>query len=121
MFVNYKLKLKEAKEQGLDSKPSYVRELDNYKKQLAKNYLTDSEVTEELVAEAYDNNETGDFPFLIEQLYRFGSLSGLDVDDPLLVIDNYNKGLRYPNLSYQELAFIERLKKIYPEGMKWKK
>ncbi|WP_104736299.1 peptidylprolyl isomerase [Hanstruepera ponticola] len=54
LFVNYKLKLKEAKEQGLDSKPSYVRELNNYKKQLAKNYLTDSEVTEELVAEAYD-------------------------------------------------------------------
>lgn len=54
LFINYKLKLKEAKEQGLDSKPSYIRELNNYKKQLAKNYLTDSEVTEELVAEAYE-------------------------------------------------------------------
>lgn len=54
LFVNYKLKLKEAKEQGLDSKPSYVRELNNYKKQLAKNYLTDSKVTDELVAEAYE-------------------------------------------------------------------
>ncbi|WP_207764267.1 peptidylprolyl isomerase [Hanstruepera neustonica] len=54
LFVNYKLKLKEAKEQGLDEKPSYIRELSNYKKQLAKNYLTDSEVTDELVAEAYE-------------------------------------------------------------------
>ncbi len=54
LFVNYKLKLKEAKAQGLDEKPSYVRELSNYKKQLAKNYLTDSKVTDELVSEAYE-------------------------------------------------------------------
>lgn len=54
LFVNYKLKLKEAHAQDLDKKASYVRELNNYRKQLAKNYLTDSEVTDELVAEAYD-------------------------------------------------------------------
>lgn len=54
LFINYKLKLKEAKAKGLDQKPSYIRELDNYKKQLAKNYLTDTEVTDELVEEAYE-------------------------------------------------------------------
>lgn len=53
LFINYKLKIAEAKAKGLDEKPSYIRELDNYKKQLAKNYLTDTEVTDELVDEAY--------------------------------------------------------------------
>lgn len=54
LFVDYKLKLKEAKKLGLDKKPEYIRELSNYQKQLAKNYLTDNQVTETLVNEAYD-------------------------------------------------------------------
>ncbi|GGD03130.1 peptidylprolyl isomerase [Hyunsoonleella pacifica] len=58
LFVNYKLKLQEAKAQGLHEKPSYQRELGNYKKQLAKNYMTDAEVNETLVKEAYDHITT---------------------------------------------------------------
>lgn len=53
LFIDYKLKIAEAKSKGLDKDPSYLRELGNYKKQLAKNYLTDTEVTDELVEEAY--------------------------------------------------------------------
>ncbi|WP_347922303.1 peptidylprolyl isomerase [Pontimicrobium sp. SW4] len=54
LFVNYKLKLAEAKALDFHKKPQYIRELDGYKKQLAKNYLVDSEVTDALVTEAYD-------------------------------------------------------------------
>lgn len=54
LFVNYKLKLKEAQNLGLDKKTSYIRELASYKSQLASNYMTDSKVTDELVEEAYD-------------------------------------------------------------------
>ncbi|MCK0109095.1 peptidylprolyl isomerase [Flavobacteriaceae bacterium S0825] len=54
LFVNYKLKLAEAKALNFHKKPAYVRELDGYKKQLAKNYMVDSEVTDVLVKEAYD-------------------------------------------------------------------
>lgn len=53
LFVNYKLKLKEAKTLGFDTMPKYKRELSNYKNQLAKNYLTDTKVTDALVEEAY--------------------------------------------------------------------
>ena len=53
LFTNYKLKLKEAKTLGLDKKPSYNRELLTYRKQLAKNFMTDNTVTEALVEEAY--------------------------------------------------------------------
>ncbi|MCF7561660.1 peptidylprolyl isomerase [Sabulilitoribacter multivorans] len=54
LFTNYKLKLKEANTLGLNTKPSYLRELSNYKKQLAKNYMTDTKVTDALVEEAYE-------------------------------------------------------------------
>lgn len=53
MFVNYKLKLAEAKSLGYDKKASYIRELSSYKQQLAQNFLTDNKVTEDLVQEAY--------------------------------------------------------------------
>ena len=53
MFVDYKLKLAEAKSLGYDKKTSYIRELSSYKQQLAQNFLTDNKVTEDLVAEAY--------------------------------------------------------------------
>ncbi len=54
LFVNYQLKVKEAKRLGLDKDPTYLREFTNYKNQLIKNYLSDSKVTDELVQEAYD-------------------------------------------------------------------
>jgi len=54
LFVNYKLKLVEAKALGFHKNPQYIRELKGYKEQLAKKYLTDHEVTEALVNEAYE-------------------------------------------------------------------
>ena len=54
LFVNYKLKLKEAVSLGLDKDANYLREFENYKKQLTKNYLSDNKVTDALVKEAYD-------------------------------------------------------------------
>jgi peptidyl-prolyl cis-trans isomerase SurA len=54
LFTNYKLKLKEARNLGLQNKPSYLKELESYKKQLAKNFLTDSKVTDALIEEAYE-------------------------------------------------------------------
>ncbi|GAB1856288.1 peptidylprolyl isomerase [Flavobacteriaceae bacterium MHTCC 0001] len=53
LFTNYKLKLKEARAQGFHKKPTYQRELESYKKQLSQNYMTDNEVNEALVKEAY--------------------------------------------------------------------
>ena len=54
LFTTYKLKLKEAKTLKLNEKPSYLRELNTYKKQLAKNFIYDNKVTDALVEEAYD-------------------------------------------------------------------
>lgn len=56
LFVNYQLKIKEAKRLGLDTIPKYIREFESYKKQLSKNYLSDSNVTDALIKEAYDRS-----------------------------------------------------------------
>ena len=54
LFVNYQLKLSEARRLKLDEDPKYKREFTNYKRQLTKNYLSESKVTDELVKEAYE-------------------------------------------------------------------
>lgn len=58
LFIDYKLKLQEAKRLKSDKKPSYIREFEGYKRQLAKNYLTDSKVTDALIEEAYSRLQT---------------------------------------------------------------
>lgn len=54
LYINYKLKLKEAKALGYDQKDSYKKEFKGYKNQLSKAYTTDTAVTQSLVKEAYD-------------------------------------------------------------------
>lgn len=52
MYINFKLKVHEAKELGMDTMPGFVREYSGYSDQLAKPYLTDKDVTKELINEA---------------------------------------------------------------------
>ncbi|WP_299277181.1 peptidylprolyl isomerase [uncultured Psychroserpens sp.] len=54
LFVNYQLKVKEARRLDLDKDPNYLREFNNYKKQLTRNFMSDNKVTDALVREAYD-------------------------------------------------------------------
>ena len=53
LYVRFKLKVKEAKELGYHEVPSFKEEMAGYRIQLAKPYLTESKVSEELVNEAY--------------------------------------------------------------------
>ena len=55
LFVNFKLKVAEAKAQGLDTTKTFKRELNGYRKQLAKPYLTDAELEDALFQEAYSH------------------------------------------------------------------
>ena len=49
LFTGYKLKIAKAYKLGLQENQKYINELKSYRNQLAKNYLTDSQVTEELI------------------------------------------------------------------------
>jgi len=54
LFVNFKLKVEEAKTQGIDTTKSFITELAGYRSQLTKPYLTDSKVDESVLLEAYN-------------------------------------------------------------------
>lgn len=53
LFVNFRMKVMEAYEMKLDTNARFKKELDGYRKQLAKPYFTNDEISEELVEEAY--------------------------------------------------------------------
>ncbi|MEO5570994.1 MAG: peptidylprolyl isomerase [Bacteroidia bacterium] len=54
LYINYKLKVKEAEEEKMDTSETFVNELSGYRKQLAQPYLTDKDVTDSLIMEAYN-------------------------------------------------------------------
>lgn len=54
LYINYKLKVKEAEEEKLDTSETFVNELAGYRKQLAQPYMSDKDVTDNLIKEAYD-------------------------------------------------------------------
>ncbi len=54
LFINFKLKVKEAESLRMDTSETFISELAGYRKQLAQPYLTDKEVGEQLIREAYE-------------------------------------------------------------------
>ncbi|MBK8445083.1 MAG: peptidylprolyl isomerase [Sphingobacteriales bacterium] len=57
LFINFKLKVKAAESIGLDTLASFKNELEQYRRQLAQSYLTDRDVSEELIKEAYEHSK----------------------------------------------------------------
>jgi peptidyl-prolyl cis-trans isomerase SurA len=57
LFINFKLKVKEARELKLDTVAKFKEELRGYRDQLARPYLTDSELLSELIKEAYQRKQ----------------------------------------------------------------
>ncbi|MFT5901856.1 MAG: peptidyl-prolyl cis-trans isomerase SurA, partial [Bacteroidia bacterium] len=56
LYINFRLKVREAEALGLDTVKKFIEELKGYQKQLAKPYLTDKEVTKKLIDEAYQRS-----------------------------------------------------------------
>lgn len=54
LFINFKLKVKEAETLGMDTTRKFIDELEGYRAQLAKPYMTDEETKEEMMKEAYE-------------------------------------------------------------------
>ncbi len=57
LYINFKLKVKEAEDLGLDTVPSFVNELKGYRDQLAKPYFIDENLNEQLLLEAYNRKQ----------------------------------------------------------------
>ena len=56
LYINYKLKVRQAQDLKLDTISSYKKELSSYKKQIMAPYLRDNEFIDKLVKEAYDRS-----------------------------------------------------------------
>jgi peptidyl-prolyl cis-trans isomerase SurA len=54
LFVNFKLKVRNANELGLDTVSAFITELSGYTKQLAKPYLKNKEFDQNMLKEAYE-------------------------------------------------------------------
>ncbi len=116
LYVKFKLKVVEAEQLGLDTVSSFLRELEGYRKQLVKPYLTDNKVSELLLDEAYerlkyevsashiliqvnDNNDTLksfnkaiDIKRKLDEGESFVSLAQKFSDDPSVKENNGNLG-----------------------------
>lgn len=126
MFINYKLKLKEAKSLGLDKKPSYTKELANYRNQLAQSFITDHQVTEALVEEAYERtlNEVEASHILILLDQNAGVQDTLEVYNTLLKLRNraieegfetVRKEVHNGQTIYgEDLGYFNAFKMVYP-------
>lgn len=57
LYVNFRLKVKEAEELGLDTARSFKDELAGYRKQLAQPYLVDEDMNKSLLQEAYNRKK----------------------------------------------------------------
>lgn len=58
LYTRLRLKVEAAEDAGIHKTESFKNELDGYRKQLAKNYLTDEEVKEKLLERAYERYKT---------------------------------------------------------------
>lgn len=56
LFVTYKLKVKAAREAGLDTTRTYLRDMEQYTNQLAAPYMQDPEMRDSLLQAAYDHH-----------------------------------------------------------------
>ena len=54
LFINYRMKVQEAQVLKMDTSAAFVRELASYENQSAQQYLIDSEVSEQLLDEAFE-------------------------------------------------------------------
>ncbi|NTV83959.1 MAG: peptidylprolyl isomerase, partial [Bacteroidales bacterium] len=54
LYINFRLKVKQAEDLGMDTLESFRKELEGYRKQLAQPYFTDGSVSDHLLKEAYE-------------------------------------------------------------------
>ena len=72
LFINFKLKVDEAKSMGLDTVDKFVKELAGYRTQLARPYLVDATLLDGLIDEAYQR--------LSEEIHGYHILVKCDVN-----------------------------------------
>ncbi len=98
LYTNFKLKVKAAETAQLDQKESFKEELAKYQQQLAKPYLVENRVTEQLIEEAYQRSQ--------QEVKASHVLIALDEDaSPADTLRAYQKVDSLRNLALQGASF----------------
>lgn len=103
LYQNFKLKVQDAYDRQMDTMPSYQKELAQYRAQLAKKYLNDSSVTEELVREGYERSKEIINASHILVMAGFGS-SAEDTLKAYNKIDKIRKDIIANRISFDQAA-----------------
>ena len=99
LFINFKLKVKEAKNLGFDTVPSFINELEGYRKQLAKPYLRDDSFNDELFDEALDRIQ-----YDINANHILINIVDENNDEALNKIKDIRKQILNGNISFEDAA-----------------
>ena len=99
LFINFKLKVKEAKNLGFDTVPSFINELEGYRKQLAKPYLRDDNFNDELFDEALDRIQ-----YDINANHILINIVDENNDEALNKIKDIRKQILNGNISFEDAA-----------------
>jgi len=114
LFINFKLKVMEGRALGLDTLKTYLTELNTYKIQLTKPYLTEKSVTEQLIKEAYERLKTDiDASHILLTLPSNPTPKDtLEVYKKSLEIFNLTKGVEFEELvlTYSQEPAVSRTK-----------
>lgn len=108
LFINYKLKVLEAKELGMDREDSFVSELEGYRRQLAKPYLQAKEFKEELINEAYERMKY--------DIHASHILFKLDQEKPNDTLSQYDKAILVKSkIEKGEITFVQAVSEYSDE------
>ncbi len=99
LFINFKLKVKEAKNLGYDTVSTFIDELEGYRKQLARPYLRDDNFNDELFDEALDRIQ-----YDINANHILININNENNDEALNKIKDIRKQILNGNIAFEDAA-----------------
>lgn len=103
LYTLFRMKVREAELQKIDTLQSIDHELSSYRKQLAKNYLTDEEVENKLMREAYDRMKE---EVKVQHILILSSATSPSADtvEPYKKIDSIYNAITKKKADFSEMA-----------------
>jgi peptidyl-prolyl cis-trans isomerase SurA len=112
LFKNFKLRVAEAEAQRIDTTAAFKKELNEYRAQLAKPYLSDLEMNENLLLQAYERTkEMAELSAIFIAFPQLGK-GALNLT-PADTLETYQKAIEIRNKALQKGADFEALVKEY--------
>ena len=99
LFINFKLKVTEAKALGYDTLTTFINELEGYKKQLVKPYLRDDQFNEDLFDEALERIQ-----YDINASHILININNEDKDDAINRINDLRREIVSGNITFENAA-----------------